>query len=262
LRQTLEVFEPNKLVSKNVMRILIGAQLAILLLFWGISSTLFFPTPGQILSALSYLWLQQGLGSELVVSFMLNLEALTIATVLSLLLAYASVIPFFRPIVSVLGKLRFLSLIGLSFFFTMWASNGHQLKVSLLVFGVSVFFVTSMADVVASVPKEDFDLARTLRMGEPRVVWEVVILGKIDQAFDVLRQNAAMSWMLLSLVETVSREGGGIGALLVDENKHFHLAQVMAIQFCILTIGIFQDFCIGAFKQIVCPYSALTLERK
>jgi len=52
-----------------------------------------------------------------------------------------------------------------------------------------------MIDVVAQVPKEKFDLARTLRMGEWRVVWEVIVLGRADAAFDAMRQNAAMGWM-------------------------------------------------------------------
>ncbi len=262
MRQVLEVFQPNKLVSKNVMRILIGTQLAILVIVWTFSRTIFLPKPAEILSALGFLWSQMGLGGELITSFLLNVEALAIATVLSLGLAYASTIPFFQPIVSLIGKLRFLSLVGLSFFFTLMASNGHELKVYLLVFGVSVFFLTSMADVIDSTPKEKFDLARTLRMGEWRVVWEVIVLGQADKAFDVLRQNAAMSWMLLSLVETISREGGGIGALLMDQNKHFHLSEVFAIQIVILLMGIGQDIAIGELKNICCPYASLTLERK
>ena len=48
---------------------------------------------------------------------------LRLATVVSLLLAYATVMPFFRPIVALLSKLRFLSLVGLTFFFTLMAKT-------------------------------------------------------------------------------------------------------------------------------------------
>lgn len=244
------------------MGILIGAQIAILLLVWSISRTIFLPKPGEILSALSYLWSSEGLGGELVTSFTLNVEALALSAVLSLGLAYAAVVPFFRPVVALIGKLRFLSLAGLSFFFTVLAANGHQLKLYLLVFSISVFFVTGMVDVVDAVPKEKFDLARTLRMGEWRLVWEVVVLGQADKAFDVLRANAAMGWMFMSLVEGISREGGGIGTLLLNSNKHFHLDEVFAIQIVILIVGIGQDWAIGAMKELFCPYASLTLERK
>jgi NitT/TauT family transport system permease protein len=136
------------------------------------------------------------------------------------------------------------------------------LKVSLLVFGVAVFFVTSMIDVVAQVPKEKFDLARTLRMGEWRVVWEVIILGRADAAFDAMRQNAAMGWMMLTMVEGISRSEGGIGALLLNQNKHFRLEAVFAIQIAILLIGLFQDYALGLAKKFLFPYADLQLEKR
>jgi len=142
------------------------------------------------------------------------------------------------------------------------ARSGHQLKLSLLVFSVSVFFVTGMADVINSIPKEMFDLARTLRMSEWRVVWEVIVLGQIDKAFDVLRQNAAIGWMMLTMVEGIVRSEGGVGTILLDQNHHFRLAAVFAIQLTILALGLLQDYGIGMTKSLLCPYAVLTLERK
>jgi len=119
-----------------------------------------------------------------------------------------------------------------------------------------------MADVLASIPKVQFDLARTLRMGEWRVVWEVIVLGQADKVFDVLRQNAAIGWMMLTMIEGMSRSEGGIGAVLLNQNKHFHLSSVMAIQILILSVGLGQDYIIGVLKNIFCPYANITLERK
>ena len=112
---------------------------------------------------------------------------------------------------------------------------------------MTVFFVTSMAAVVRRFPKEKFDHARTLRMSEWRVVWEVVILGTADQAIEVLRQNAAIGWMMLTMVEGISRSEGGVGAMLLNQNKHFRLAEVFAIQIVILMVGLLQDYGIGSF---------------
>ena len=255
------VFSPNAVLSKNTVRILVAVQVAVVLLLWIISPLVLFPKPGEVLRALGDMW-DQGLGGELITSFYLNLEAIALATVVSLLLAYATVMPFFRPIVALLSKLRFLSLVGLTFFFTLMARSGHELKLSLLVFSVSVFFVTGMADVINGIPSEMFDLARTLRMGEWRVVWEVIVLGQIDQVFDVLRQNAAMGWMMLTMVEGIVRSEGGVGTILLDQNHHFRLAAVFAIQLTILLLGLLQDYGIGLAKNMMCPYAALTLERK
>ncbi|MGA3023783.1 MAG: nitrate ABC transporter permease [Bryobacteraceae bacterium] len=257
----MTVFAPNAVLSRNTVRILVATQVAIVLLLWAFSPWVLFPKPIEVLGALGDLW-QEGLGTELITSFYLNLEAVALATVVSLLLAYATVMPFFRPIVALLSKLRFLSLVGLTFFFTLMARSGHQLKLSLLVFSVSVFFVTGMADVIGAIPKEEFDLARTLRMGEWRVVWEVIVLGQTDKAFDVLRQNAAIGWMMLTMVEGIVRSEGGVGTVLLDQNHHFRLAAVFAIQLTILMLGLFQDYGIGMAKNLFCPYAALTLERK
>jgi NitT/TauT family transport system permease protein len=179
-----------------------------------------------------------------------------------LLLAYSTVMPFFRPVVAFISKLRFLPLVGLTIWFTLLATSGHELKLSLLVFSVLVFFVTSMADVLDGIPKEMFDLARTLKMSEWHVVWEVIVLGQADKAFDCLRQNAAIGWMMLTMVESTVKSEGGIGSMLMDQNHHFHLAAVFAIMLTILALGLFQDYAIGGIKNICCPYAKLTLERK
>ncbi len=260
--ELLGSFAPNRVVSKNVVRVIVVFQIAVLLLVWTTSSFPFLPKPKGVLNAFLDLWNHEGLGHELGISFLLNGEAMFFATLVSLLLSYLTVVPFFRPIVAAVSKGRFLSTVGLTFFFTVMFTDAHRLKVSLLTFAVSVFFVTSMMDVVSQIPKNKFDLARTLRMGEWRVVWEVIVLGRADAAFDMLRQNAAMGWMMLTMVEGISRSEGGIGTMLLDQNKHFLLEGVFAIQICILILGLFQDYAIGLAKRFICPYADLQLERR
>jgi NitT/TauT family transport system permease protein len=261
MSEAISVLSPNRVISKQTLRWMIGFQLLFLFFIWVFSPTIFLPKPKEVFQALSEMWME-GLGGELITSFYLNLQAIALSSILSLLLAYLTVIPFFRPIVNLLSKLRFLSMVGLTFFFTLMATTGHELKLYLLVFSVSVFFVTGMAEVVASIPKEKFDLARTLRMGEWRVVYEVIVLGQADKAFETLRQNAAMGWMMLTMVEGISRSEGGVGAMLLNQNKHFHLSAVFAIQLTILLLGLGQDYAIGLLRRVFCPYASLTLERK
>ena len=255
-------FLPNRLVSAAALRILIAAELAIALLIWWRSPFEVLPRPDEVARAAGSLWMNQGLGRELWTSFTSNLQALAITTVIALGLSYLTVLPFSRPVVTAISKGRFIGLTGLTFLFTLIFGGGHPLKISLLVFGMTVFFVTSMASVVAAIPKEKFDYARSLRMSEWRAVWEVVILGTADEAIEVLRQNAAMGWMMLTMVESISRSEGGVGAMLLNQNKHFHLAEVFAIQIMILALGLTQDYGIGLAKRLLCPYSALTLERQ
>lgn len=255
-------FAPNRAVSPTVLKLIALTQAGIALLLWWFSPLTVLPNPLEVARALRGLWFEEGLGRELITSFLMNLEALAWTLVISLLLSYLTVLPALRPITAAVTKGRFLGLIGLTFVFTLLLGGGRPLKLALLVFGMTVFFVTSMADVVASIPKENYDLARTLRMGEWRGVWEVVVLGTKDKAFEVLRQNAAIGWMMLTMVEGISRAEGGVGAMLLNQQKHFHMAEIFAIQILILAVGILQDYGIGALKRLLCPYAELSLERR
>lgn len=257
-----DVFRPNRLVSPGTMRLVVVFQLVVFLIVWTFSPYKVLPNPDEVFSAFQTLWLKDGLAQELMSSVTLNVEALAITSVISIGLAYLTVLPFFRPIVAALSKMRFLSMVGFTLVFTMMVGGGHRLKLALLVFGMAVFFLTSMASVVESIPQARFDYARTLRMKEWRVVWEVVVLGTVDQAFEVMRQNAAMGWLMLTLVEGINRSEGGIGAMLLNYQKHFGLESIFAIQILILVIGLLQDFLIGLARSIVCPYADLTRERR
>ncbi len=262
VRELREAFLPNRALSGAAVKVLIAVELGVALLVWIGSPFAALPQPDEVLRALSRLWLDEGLGREVFTSFGLNIEAMLLTLLISLGLSYLTVLPVFQPIALGVSKGRFLGLIGLTFVFTLIVGGGRPLKVSLLVFGTTVFFVTSMASEIAQIPRERFDHARTLRMSEWRVVWEVVILGTADRAVEVLRQNAAIGWMMLTMVEGISRSEGGVGAMLLNQNKHFRLPEVFAIQLLILFLGLLQDYAIGAAKRLFLPWAELTLVKR
>jgi NitT/TauT family transport system permease protein len=131
-----------------------------------------------------------------------------------------------------------------------------------MVFGITVFFVTSMLSVIQAITKNEFNHARTLRMNEWEVVKEVIILGKLDQVFEIIRQTFAISWMMLTMVEGISRAEGGVGTLLLNQNKHLQLDAIFATQIAILIIGISMDYLIGFMKNMFFPYANLALQNK
>jgi NitT/TauT family transport system permease protein len=255
-----QLFLPNQPVASSTMQWLLAGQMLVLLALWALWPSALMPRPTAIASAWYTLLFERGLCYDIWSSLTVNLEALAIATGLSAGLAYLTVLPVMRPLVLLLSKLRFLGLTGLTLFFTVMAGSGHVLKVSLLVFGMSVFFVTTLAQEVADIPVERLDHARSLRMPEWRVVWEVVIRGRLDALLEALRQNAAMGWMMLSMVEGLVRGEGGIGGLLLAENKHLQLDAVVAIQLTVLLIGIGQDYLIGLVKRVLCPHRYLNAQ--
>ncbi len=262
MRELALAWMPNKVISAKTFWLIATVQAFIALLIWINSPWKALPVPPEVWRAFVHLWFEMGLSHEIYTSFLLNLEALAFTLIISLSISYLTVLPVMRPLALAISKGRFLGLMGLPFVFTLMFGGGHNLKVALLTFGMTVFFVTSMVEVVARIPKAQFDHARTLRMSEWRVVWEVVILGTRHKAIEVFRQNAAIGWMMIAMVEGISRADGGVGALLLAENKHFKLPEVFAIQLMILFGGLLVDYGIGIIERIVSPYARLSLERR
>ncbi|MES2733552.1 MAG: nitrate ABC transporter permease [Bacteroidota bacterium] len=256
------IFSPNVKLPRTTFHLMVLVQLLIFVLYWVNVDSPLLPKPLEIWHSFVQLTVRDNLFGELATSLTLVSWGMLYTVIISLLVSYLIVIPFFRPLAFIISKLRFLSLVGLSFFFTMMMQNGHGLKTSLLVFGMSVFFVTSMVSVILSIPTSEFAHARTLKMKEWEVVWEVIILGKIDQVFDVIRQNFAISWMMLTMVEKISEAEGGIGALLYNQHKYMHMDAVFAIQLVILFVGIGADYFFGWLRNFLCPYATLTLEKR
>jgi NitT/TauT family transport system permease protein len=252
-----QIFLPNRPVSFTTATALVLLWAAGLLFAWLVLPYESLPTPREVWGAFGDLWWNHGLAPELGVTLRLIFHALALTVVIAMALSYATVVPFFRPLVVAVSKLRFLGLTGLVFPFTLWTGGGYALKVALLTFGMVSFFVTSMAQVVVEIPRISYDHMRVLGASELRILYEVVVRGTLDKALDVLRQNAAIGWALITMVEGISRSEGGIGALILNQNKHFRLAEVYALLFLILAIGMLIDYGMGVLVRVVCPYALL-----
>lgn len=248
---------PDRSPAPAAALALAGAWATALVLAWLASPYESLPKPAEVARALAALWWGQGLGPEIFTSLALIATATVVTVVASLALSYLGAVPAFRPAVGAAAKLRFLGLTGLVFPFTLAFGGGRALKVALLAFGMSSFFVTSMAQIVAEIPRSEYDHLRALGASEARIVWEVVVLGTLDRALDVLRQNVAVGWALLTTVEGIARAEGGLGALLLNQNKHFHLAEVYAILTVVLALGLLIDWSLGALCRALCPYAHL-----
>ena len=251
------LFSPNKNINRTTFVALCCIQAAVALTIWSLAVSPVIPKPMGVLHA--WMGLMRGdFMTELMTSSILAIQSVFLTFIISLGISYAAILPFFRPLGEFVSKLRFLSLVGLSFVFLLLVNGGHSLKVSLLVFCMVVFFVTSMMNEISSITRNEFNHARTLGMSEWRIVWEVVILGRLDKAFEILRQNFAIAWMMLTMVEGISRAEGGVGAMLLNQNKHFQMDAVFAIQATIFIVGISMDYMFGVLKNFFFPYAALT----
>lgn len=255
-------FTPNQAISRRTLGILVSFWIFCLLYIWIYAAPEIIPRPPEVFTNFLNLYQNEGLSFELWKSVKTNVQVIFCSTLLSLLISYSAAMPIMRPFAEAASKSRFLGLSGLLVIFMSVFTGGHGLKIALMTFGMSAFNISNMGGVLNNIPKEVKDHARTLRMGEWEVVWEVHIRGTLHKAFDVIRDNAAIGWMMLTMVEGLVRSGGGVGKLLLDENKHLNLGAVFAIQIVIITVGMIQDYGLGGLKNLVCPYAHLTLERR
>jgi NitT/TauT family transport system permease protein len=255
-----EAWIPNGHVTKRVHRIFALGTIAVLISAWSLRPT-FLPSLADVVRVYPRL-IDMGLFDQLFVSLTTNLQAIGITCLLTIPLAYLTVVPALRPFVQWLGKGRFLGMAGFVVLFTLLFGGGHGLKVALLVFGLGVFLITSLYDIVEAIPREEFDHARTLRLGPWGSVIEIMVLGHLDGVIDAVRQNAAMGWVMLTMVEGLVRFEGGLGAMMLAEDKHIQLDAVFAIQAVVLGIGILQDWAFVGLRKVLCPYADLTLERR
>ena len=255
-------FLPNRAIDRSISLALIGGWAALGLLIWSLSPWETLPGPMEVWRALGSLWWEHGMGPELFTTLRLITHALITTVLLSMALSYLTVIAAFRPLVEAVSKLRFLGLTGLVVPFTLATGGGYDLKVALLTFGMSTFFVTAMAAEVMGIPRERFEYMRVLGASEGRILWEVVVLGTLDKALDVLRQNLAMGWAMITMVEGISRAEGGLGAMILNQNKAFNLAEVYAILLVILAVGLLLDYGMGVLTRLLCPYAALDQVRR
>ena len=262
LAKVKAAFLPNRSVDRLTGLLFVGFWAALAFVAWVLRPFESLPGPAEVFGALSTLWWRHGMGPELFTTLALIGHALLLTVVISLLLSYVTVFAAARPLVEAVSKLRFLGLTGLVVPFTLFVGGGYTLKVALLTFGMTTFFVTSMAQVVVEIPREQFDHLRVLGASELRINLEVVIIGTLDRALDITRQNLAIGWALITMVEGISRAEGGLGAMILNQNKHFHLAEVYAILLVILTVGLLLDFAMAFLTRLVCPHAVLERVRR
>lgn len=257
-----DIFTPNKSLSSNTTLIILFIWILGTLVLWHFNGGKYFPSPVDIVVAAKKLIVHDGFLSHLLISTVLCVKAIFFAVVVSLMIALLSVLPAFRPFTNVISKARFLSTVGLTFIFAELTPDTNTLKVDLLVFAIFIFMVTTFIGIIFEVKREELDYARTLKLTPWESVWEVIIKGKADQFLEATKQNFAIAWMMLAMVENLCRAEGGIGVILFQENKLFHLDAVYAIQIMVLFVGIGLDWFLGFLRRIFCPYSVITLDRK
>jgi NitT/TauT family transport system permease protein len=245
---------PNLTPPRETARLILIGWAVVWLAYWTVFRPVIVPSPLEVLSEWPRLWFEEGLGAEMFASLRVSIEALVVSSVVSLTIAYLSRVPIVRPLALAIAQLRFLSPVVFFFLLLKLVGAGHAMKVYMLALGEAFFLTTTMIGVVDAVPLEALDDARTLRMNEWQVTWYAVVRGTIDQALLAIRDNNAMGWSMLMMVEGVVRSEGGIGVLITDQEKHMNFGAVYAIAISVVLVGFALDQAIVWLRRSVCPW--------
>lgn len=249
-----QVFEPFGKVDKKTYWGIVAILSLIFFLIFEFGRSPLIPTPTAIgTSLLSQLGSSEFYG-DLMASLTLTLIAMGKSIFVTMLIVYAATIPFFRPIAEFISKCRYLTLTGLVFIFTVMTKDMASLKMSLLMFGIVPFFVTSFLSVVMSIPQIEIDKARVNRKNKWETLLEVVIIGKVDSLFEVIRQNFAIAWMMITTVEAYDMAGGGLGTMLLKKNKVMELAPIFSTVIIVLLLGLLFDYLLSQTRLLLFPY--------
>jgi NitT/TauT family transport system permease protein len=251
------IFQPFGKISKQTFTTMVITQAILTLLLWHSTSNGLIPQPLKVAKAFAHLLSTRLLMDNILISLGLTLQAMAYSIFITLGFAYLSVIPFFNSMAQFIVKCRYLTLTGLIFIFTLLTKDGNQLKLSLLVFGIVPFFVTSFLSVIININKQEYELCKTLGYSNWQTLYEVIVIGKADQVFEILRQNFAISWLMITLVEGLNMSEGGIGTLLIKYNKYNDLTNVLALQLVIFLIGICFDYLLGTIRHWLFPHTRI-----
>jgi NitT/TauT family transport system permease protein len=250
-----DLFIPNKVIIKEMHWGVILITALFIYVAWSFWPGLeLIPRPFEILQALINLFVNGALFEELSKSVILFFLSTIIMLMIGLPLAYLSRMAAFGPFVDMICTLRYFSLYGITLAFGLIMKDAYAFKISLMVFGMLPYFLTSMVESVKSIPDREFDNARTLRQNEWEALWHVVIVGRRHRAIEILRQNAAIGWMMLAMVEGMSMGQGGVGTMLVKEYRMFRMNEIYAVQFTIFCVGLLSDYGFKVLLLGLCPY--------
>jgi len=257
-----QLFTPLSSTNDRTFTVLVVLNAMIAIILWEVFAVDgLIPTPSKIGGAIIKILSSNDFFDQLFTSLGLTLKGMAYSIVIALFISYLSLIPFFNPLARFIIKCRYLTLTGLIFVFTLLTSNGHNLKMSLLIFGIVPFFVTSFLSIIDSINEQEYELCKTLRMNNWRALLEVVIIGRLDQVLEVMRQNFAIAWMMITMVEGLNMSEGGLGTMMIKFNKYLDLSSVFAILFIVLTIGVCFDYLLQKLRTWFFPYTKLQLRK-
>lgn len=227
--------------------------------FWIFNSfvgeTHLFPPITKVISGFGELVTKYELIPHAFSTMFLSFKSIFISVLISMLIVYLSPLQIIKPLAKIVSQFRYLPFAGLTFYLSIIFSEGRNLQTSILVVFTTTFLVTSLLSYLNDIPQEEFDNAKTMGMTRWEILWEVVIVGRLDYVFEAIRQNLAIVTMSIVTVETILASAGGIGFLINTQSRLGNHSNMVALQILILVMTLLLDSTINYLRKRLFPYS-------
>ena len=227
------------------------------ILIWLILPNDKFPNILDILGAIPKMLDKNNLVNNFIISLTFCIKSILYSSIIAFMFLLIARVPIFQAFAVFCRKFRFLPSVGLSFLFMKLTSNVESQMSWIMVFGITTYMIDGAVGIALSISKDDVNYAKSLRLSRWQIFKELIIYSKLPIFFSMVIANFAMAWMLLASVENIAKSAGGIGVILAESSKYFHLEEIYAVQLLILVTGITIDFLLTKINNWLFPYITL-----
>ena len=255
--KAFKLFTPNFISKTPAQTIVLISLIQFLIAFFFLQTNgnPVIPKPlGVIQEVWSIIW-TSGFTDNFLSTLFFIIEGMSVSIIISLAICYLFKIEALKGIGDMIAEFRFLSYTGIAFVLTVSLHDSGRIKLWVLVLCVVPYFITSLLSYFKSIDDKEYQLCYTLKMNQWQTLYEVVIKGKLHIVMEVIRQNFAYAWSMICFAESLYWAGGGLGTMLITENKHFRMERVFAILLIIMVVGLFFDYLFGVLTCFFFPYT-------
>ena len=233
-----------------------------LVALWGVLAVVewlpraYFPGPATVASSGLEMFLERGLGLDLLASAARIAVAFLASAALAVPLGLA--MSCWKPVEAVVEPIvdfvRYVPVPALLPIFVLASGIGEAPKFLVLFFGTFFQLVLLILDDADSVSPAYFDLARTLGARDLEMARHVLVPSLLPKIYDRLRVTLGWCWTYLVIAELVAVERG-VGHV-IKEAQRFNAASDLFVCCIVLgLIGLATDLTAKAFYRQLFPWS-------
>jgi NitT/TauT family transport system permease protein len=220
------------------------------------------PNPIKVFSSYQVMFNELSLLDNMWFSIKLNLLGYFYALIVVIPLGFLiGMYPIGRSLFNrIFDAFRFIPIPATVGIFMTAFGVGFGMKAGFLAFGIGIYILPVVIQRVVELQNpandKDFVFLQTIKtLGATNLqkftqVYFPYVMGKIS---DDIRVLTAISWTYITIVEILNKSGG-IGALITILSRQSRTAEVFALIFLIVFIGVIQDLLFSGLDMLLFPH--------